>query len=96
MNITFYYARQPEELLHLKRQCTTWRPEAQHEENSNIWTGDQVIGTCDVSYLFRLRDQIQAGAIQPEKALWIEVRNRAATAYTFDASGRINNFFRVV
>lgn len=96
MNITFYYARQPEELLHLQPQCTTWMPEAQYEESSNIWTNDQVIGTCDVSYLFRLRDQIQDGLVPAAKALWIEVRNRAATAYTFDASGRINNFFRFV
>jgi hypothetical protein len=95
MNITFYYSRNPEELLHLQPQCTTWRPE-QMETTPNLWTGDQVIGTCDVSYLFRSRDQIQAGAIQPEKALWIEIRNRAATAYTFDANGKINNFFRVV
>lgn len=95
MNITFYYSRQPEELQHLQAQCTTWMPE-RAETEPNLWTGDQVVGTSDVSYLFRLRDQIQAGTIPAEKALWIEVRNRAATAYTFGASGRINNFFRVV
>ena len=95
MSITFYYARQPEELLHLQPQCTTWLPEKM-ESAPNLWTGGQVIGTCDVSYLFRLRDQIQDGLVPAAKALWIEVRNKAATAYVFDASGRINNFFRVV
>ena len=68
----------------------------QMETTPNLWTDDQVIATCDVSYLFRLRDHIQDGLVPAKKALWIEVRNKAATAYTFDASGRINNFFRVV
>lgn len=96
MDITFYYARQPRALNHLRNQCTIWLPETESSEPQTLWQPNQVIATSDLSYLFRLRDMIQAGTILPEKVIWIEIKNLTATGYVFDKDGKINNFFRII
>lgn len=96
MDITFYYASNPEAMLHLKEHCTIWLPEQQPTKPPELWTSGQFIATCDVSYLFRLRDKIQDGTIQPDKVIWIGIKNQVATGYVFDKTGKIVNFFRLV
>jgi len=95
MNTTFYYALIPSELFHLQEQCTIWMPETQPLDQA-IWKISQIIATCNLSYLFQISEMIKIGAITPSDVIWIEVKHKTATGYTFSNDGKIANFFRIV
>lgn len=95
MNTTFYYAKQPSEMAHLKEYCTIWLPELQ-PASPDIWNPNQIIATCDLSYLFQVAEMIQIGTITPNEVIWIEIKNKTATGHIFGSTGKIVNFFRVI
>lgn len=95
MNLTFYYASQPSELFHLKDQCTIWLPEHQ-PPIPTMWDSNQVIATCDLSYLFQAKEHIITGNLKHNEIIWIEIKNQTATGHLFNPTGKIENFFRIV
>lgn len=95
MNLTFYYATSPSELFHLKDQCTIWLPEHQPPLD-NMWTGNQIIATTDLSYLFHVKERIITGQLAHNDVIWIEVKSKTATGHLFNQLGKVENFFRIV
>lgn len=94
MHTTFYYATQPSELFHLMDKCTIWMPE-NLPTNPSMWNSNQVIATCDLSYLFQAKEHIITGNLNHNNVLWIEVKNQTETGYLFSPTGKIENFFRI-
>lgn len=95
MDTTFYFALQPRDLHYLLDKVTIWLPE-HLPMNPEIWNSGQVIATCDMSWIFRIRDRIQAGTLAPDKVIWIEIKHQKAVGYIFGTDGKIANFFRIV
>ena len=93
--LTIIYAPTEGKLLPFRNKATHWLPE-NSDENSDIYKPQNVVCTTKCSVLEMLRILIIEGIIPFDRAVWIDAtKPRDIIAFTFNAIGKTNNFFKV-